>query len=991
MTFQEIISKLTTFWANQGCLIGQGHDVEVGAGTFNPATFLRSLGPEPYNTIYVEPSRRPQDGRFGDNPNRTQLFHQLQVIMKPSPKNIQEMYLKSLEAIGFNLKEHDIRFVHDDWESPTLGASGLGWEVWMDGMEVTQFTYFQTVAGFSLKPISVELTYGLERLSMIVQKKDTFFDMQYNDQFTYGDIYHRSEVEWSHYNFYKASTKMWLKHFEDYENEANTLVKLNLPIPAYDFVMKASHAFNMLEARGVLSVTERTGYIARVRDLAKIAATEYLESREKLGFPLLKRMEQEEESPILIPLPSSFDAEKSGDFLLEIGSEELPATFVPIGSRNLKSAIEKLLKAHGLSYSKLSCYETPRRLSILASDLIFGTADATETRRGPPVSTAYDTDGHATKQGLGFFKSLGFETPPTLLEIKNHSTFYIQEVKGKDYLMATLEKKGTSTIKILSEALPKIIEELPFPKKMRWGNLDVSYARPLKWIIALLDSEIIPFEVAKIASGNQSYGHSQLCNKPITIDTASKYLPLLEEHYVMVETAKRKVVIEKELDSLEHQTNTEAIFKEKVLKEVLYLSEWPQLTLGSFDETFLKAPEEVLTSEMVEHQRYFPLISHSGHLAPLFVITADNTPNDVIREGNQKVLSARLSDGVFLYEEDLKTSLDEFAKKLETIIFQKQLGTVAEKVDRIKRLSLKLSQILELGDEKTLLRAATLCKADIATELVQEFPDLQGTIGMRYALVQKESEDVAVAIEEHYLPKSEGGKLPESKTGIILSLADKLDNLISYFQVGLKPTSSSDPYALRRQAIGVIKSLIENRLSLDLTLIIKDPDVLDFITQRAKGVLEEYGFQKDEIEAALLGKCTDPYDQYLKTEALNLFRGSDHFEGLYEVYKRAKGQIGVEKQQNIKPDLLVESAEKALYESLSSLKKPFNEVLSSRNYQGAFKHLSTLKDPLATLFHEVKIMADEPKIKNNRIALLQEVFSHFSKLLDVGKNQNIKG
>jgi glycyl-tRNA synthetase len=262
---------------------------------------------------------------------------------------------------------------------------------------------------------------------------------------------------------------------------------------------------------------------------------------------------------------------------------------------------------------------------------------------------------------------------------------------------------------------------------------------------------------------------------------------------------------------------------------------------------------------------------------------------------------------------------------------------------------------------------------------------------MRYALVQKESEDVAIAIEEHYLPKSEGGKLPESKTGIILSLADKLDNLISYFQVGLKPTSSSDPYALRRQAIGVIKILIENRLSLDLTLIIKDPDVLDFITQRAKGVLEEYGFQKDEIEAALQGKCTDPYDQYLKTEALNLFRGSDHFEGLYEVYKRAKGQIGVEKQQNIKPDLLVESAEKALYESLSSLKKPFNEVLSSRNYQGAFKHLSTLKDPLATLFDEVKIMADEPKIKNNRIALLQEVFSHFSKLLDFGKIQNLKG
>ena len=293
MTFQEIISKLSNFWAEKGCLIQQGHDVEVGAGTFNPATFLRCLGPEPYNTVYVEPSRRPQDGRFGENPNRTQLFHQLQVIMKPSPLDIQNLYLESLECLGFNLKEHDIRFVHDDWESPTLGAWGLGWEVWLDGMEVTQFTYFQSVAGFSLKPISVELTYGLERLSMIVQKKDNFFDMKYNEQFTYGDIYHRNEVEWSHYNFYKASTEMWLRHFEDYEREAKHLIKENLPIPAYDFVMKASHAFNILEARGVLSVTERTGYIARVRDLAKLTAAEYLSSREKMGFALLKRLEKE--------------------------------------------------------------------------------------------------------------------------------------------------------------------------------------------------------------------------------------------------------------------------------------------------------------------------------------------------------------------------------------------------------------------------------------------------------------------------------------------------------------------------------------------------------------------------------------------------------------------------------------------------------------------------------------------------------------------------
>ena len=291
--------------------------------------------------------------------------------------------------------------------------------------------------------------------------------------------------------------------------------------------------------------------------------------------------------------------------------------------------------------------------------------------------------------------------------------------------------------------------------------------------------------------------------------------------------------------------------------------------------------------------------------------------------------------------------------------------------------------------KKLWLRAATLCKADIASELVQEFPDLQGTIGKHYALHQKEEDEVATAIEEHWLPKSEGGDLPTSKTGILISLADKLDNLISYFKVGLKPTSSSDPYALRRQTIGVIKILIENRLSLDLQTIIKDDAILEFITTRAKGVLEDYGFQKDEIEASLQGRCVNPYDQFLKTEALNHFRTSEHFTGLFEVYKRAKGQIGSEKPHPIKPDLLKETAEKSLYDSLSSLKKPFKEVLSSRNYQGAFEQLATLKAPLASLFDEVKILADEPKIRTNRIALLQEVFSHFALLLDFSKIQNI--
>jgi glycyl-tRNA synthetase alpha chain len=291
MYFQEIISKLNEYWAKHGCVIIQGYDLEVGAGTFNPATFLRVLGPEPWNVAYVEPSRRPTDGRYGDNPNRLQHYYQYQVIMKPSPVNIQDLYLQSLEYIGINLKDHDVRFVEDDWESPTLGAAGLGWEVWLDGMEVTQFTYFQQCGSIDLDPVSVELTYGLERICMYIQGIDNVFDIKWNEQFSYRDIHHRSEVEFSHYNFNIADTDLHFKLFDLYEKECLSILEYdreNIVLPAYDYVLKCSHVFNMLDARGAISVTERVGYITRVRNIARKCAEKYVQIREEMGFPMLK-------------------------------------------------------------------------------------------------------------------------------------------------------------------------------------------------------------------------------------------------------------------------------------------------------------------------------------------------------------------------------------------------------------------------------------------------------------------------------------------------------------------------------------------------------------------------------------------------------------------------------------------------------------------------------------------------------------------------------
>ena len=290
MTFQELIFALEKYWDSKGCVIQQPYDMEVGAGTFHPATCLRALGPEPWNVAYVQPSRRPTDGRYGENPNRLQHYYQYQVIMKPSPHNIQELYLDSLKSFGIDPLDHDIRFVEDDWESPTLGAWGLGWEVWLDGMEISQFTYFQQVGGFDCNPVCAELTYGTERIAMYLQGVNNVYDLQWTDKIKYGDVHHRSEVEFSTYNFEIADIAMLRKLFDTYEEEALRIAEKNLPLPAYDYCLKCSHAFNLLNARGAISVAERTSYIGRVRNLARVSAELYMKQREELGYPLLKTL-----------------------------------------------------------------------------------------------------------------------------------------------------------------------------------------------------------------------------------------------------------------------------------------------------------------------------------------------------------------------------------------------------------------------------------------------------------------------------------------------------------------------------------------------------------------------------------------------------------------------------------------------------------------------------------------------------------------------------
>lgn len=1005
LTFQEIITRLSSFWEKQGCILQQGHDLEMGAGTFNPATFLRCLGPEPYNTAYAEPCRRPKDGRYGENPNRVHLFHQYQVIIKPSPLNIQDVYLDSLAAIDIKLKEHDIRFVHDDWEGPTLGAWGLGWEVWMDGMEISQFTYFQAMGSIPVHPVSVELTYGLERLAMYVQNVSSIYDVRWNDKFTIGELSKRNEVEWSTYNFEKASIEMWLSHFNDFEKECKMLIQAGLSIPAYDFVLKASHAFNLLDARGAISVTERTGYIARIRDLARLIAEKYIESREKLGFPLLEKKTTEKNTTAPIKAPS-FDPKNKRDYLLEIGSEELPASFVPIGMEDLERKVKQLLQEYGLVHDGLETFGGPRRIGIKVLNLSEGIEDSSVEKRGPALASAFDSNGKPTQQGAGFLNSCGITHAPTLADIqKGNTPLQIQDIKGVDYLFAKVEKKGVSTFAILAEKLPKIIAELSFPKKMRWSDLEVTYARPIHWMVSLFGKEVVPFSYGNIEADRYTFGHRQLSNNKISLSDPSNYQSKLKESFVLVSPKERKETMLKQIRELEKTHNVKVVSEERVLTQVLNLSEWPQCTIAMFDSSFLRAPKEVLISEMIEHQKYFPVADEKGNLKNEFIITADNNPSDIIRMGNQRVLSARLSDGVFLYEQDSKIPLERFNEKLKNMTFQKDLGSMWQKVMRIEKIAHFLQETLKIGDQKMVARASLLCKADLASTMVGEFPELQGIIGGYYAVSQKEEKEVSSAIREHWLPNQENGPLPKTPTGIVVSLADKMDNILGYYSVGLKPSSSSDPYALRRQMMGICKIAIENKISLPLHAVLEKAalffpglqdhshrnqivqEILVFIKNRLKTVLEEKGLAKDGIEATLSKATLDPYDNYSQALALEQFRTSEEFHKLCEVYKRAKGQL--ENMDPVALDLSLgrEPSEIALGKQIGQVDPVFANHLENKNYLEGFRCLATLQKPLSDLFEKVKILDDNIDLRNHRISLLQRIFTYFDALLDFNKIQ----
>ena len=675
LSFQQVILKLHEYWAAQDCLIWEPYNVQVGAGTGNPATTLRVLGPEPWRVAYVEPSVRPDDGRFGENPNRMQKYYQYQVILKPDPGNPQELYLASLEALGINQREHDIRFVEDNWESPALGAWGLGWEVWLDGQEITQFTYFQQAGGMTLDPVSVEITYGIERIVLALQGKDSAWQIDWLDGVSYGDIMFNDEVEHCRYYFDVADVAALKNVYDTYEREYARALEGDALIAAYDYVLKCSHLFNVLDTRGAIGVTERANYFRRMREMTRTIAKEYLAKREELGYPLMKMAHKWRGQAAQTPGPMPPPPKQAADVLIEIGVEEMPADDVAHVLQQAQAAAPALFDALRLRHEGIEGHATPRRIVVFARKVAPRQADEEFIAKGPPADRAYDADGNPTRAAQGFARGKGVAV----------DDLRIEDIDGGRYVTAVVRNQGGAATDVLAEALPGFVASLKFGKSMRWNETGVEFSRPIRWIAALFGDSVIPFEFAGVASNDVTRGLRPFGSPDIRLRDAASYGTVSLDQGIVLEVEARQLAIREQIDVLAAEVGGVVPQDKTLLDEVTNLVEAPITFRGRFESEFLELPRDVLVTVMRKHQRYFALEDADGELMNYFIgVRNGNSQHlDKVIHGNEQVLRARFSDARFFYQADIQKKLADYLPRLETMTFQADLGSMRQKNDRV--------------------------------------------------------------------------------------------------------------------------------------------------------------------------------------------------------------------------------------------------------------------------------------------------------------------
>ena len=679
--------------------------------------------------------------------------------------------------------------------------------------------------------------------------------------------------------------------------------------------------------------------------------------------------------------------------LLEIGVEELPSRFGQTTLDQIENNLSKLLKEERINFDNIEKYATPRRLTFVIKNLADKATDLEEEVKGPAKKIAVDADGNFTKPALGFMKSKGLDP----------ENVYFKQLGNAEYLFGTIKQEGKHTSEVLKTIVPEAIKNVTFPKAMRWGGKNMRFARPIRWMVALLNNEVLDIDLEGIKSSNITRGHRFLGEKEFEVNSVEEYFEKLDKNFVVLDQHKRKEMIREQAIEVAKSLGGEVELDEDLLEEITFLVEYPTAFYGEFDEEYVKLPKEVVTTPMKEHQRYFPVLK-DGKLLPNFIAVRNGDSNriDLVKAGNEKVLRARLADALFFYHEDTKKPLESFVDKLQTVVFQAKLGTVYDKTLRIEKLSQVILNELNMTESKeNTLRAAKLCKADLVTNMVFEFTELQGIMGRDYAQVSGENEEVCQGIFEHYLPRFAGDILPETNTGIALSIADKLDSIAGFFAIGIKPSGSQDPYALRRQALGILSILLDRKLSVNLNNLINAAldnysnlefnkeevasQIVEFFVERVKNLFKDLGIRYDVIDAVLNNNLDDISDIHTRALELNRWLQKDELVEMLTAFNRVATLAEKATTYIVKEDLLKEDAEIKLYNGFKEIKSNVESLLLDKKYNEALDAFATLRPLVDNLFDNVMVMDKDEAIKENRLGLLKQIYSTMLTICDLSK------
>ncbi|MBF1728356.1 MAG: glycine--tRNA ligase subunit beta [Veillonella dispar] len=676
------------------------------------------------------------------------------------------------------------------------------------------------------------------------------------------------------------------------------------------------------------------------------------------------------------------------DLLFEIGAEEIPAGFMPNILGQLKQLAETKLNDAHLPFESIATYGTPRRLALIVKGLADTSAEISERHKGPSASIAYDADGNATKAAIGFARGKGLDVADLVVE--------------DGYIYAETKTAGVPAKDIVTDMLPQLITGLNFPKSMHWGNLDAKFVRPVRWLVALLDEEVIPVEFATVKSGNVTRGHRFLGADEITIKNAASYVDTLKENFVMVDQDARRELISKQLHDMAASKNASIVWDDDLLEEINYLVEWPTALCGGFEESYLALPDAAIITPMKDHQRYFPLVDQDGKLLPMFLTVRNGSDHsiEVVQAGNERVLRARLDDAKFFFNEDRKKPLIDRQDGLTKIVFQEGLGNLADKTERLLKLGRVFGEECGLHEDAAVVleRATELAKTDLTTGMVTEFTELQGVMGKEYALLDGESPEVAEAIFEQYLPRFAGDVLPQTEAGKVLSIIDKVDNIVATFSRGLIPTGSQDPYALRRQTIGILNILLGSEWNISLRPIFKASmellnvaadkqeellnQVEEFFTLRLKNIFLDREVPHHVIDLLLSNNELSVADAEGLVNALLANRIDENVE-LVQAYTRMYNLVKDVEYTGVNSDLLKEDAEKALFEAASKASEASLAAWEANDYNAVVAVPATLVPAINKFFEDVMVMDKDEAIKANRLQLVRLAYSVMAIIGDI--------